>query len=256
MIQPKGKLFLLPAPLRPYGEKGWTCESVAQELPARAIDLLSRLSCFIVESERSALRLLSRFRNAESMKSMELRVFDENSNASMVQLMIEPMLQGIDCGLLSEAGLPCVADPGAIIVANAHEQGIQVIPVSGPSSIILALSASGLAAQRFYFLGYLPAEKEERKRTLKKIGNDCLHDMVTRIFIETPYRNDSIISDSISILPNELWFSAVIGIGSEEECIHSKPIHVWKTAPVPKVGKIPAVFLCGHKADIKPKNTK
>ena len=256
MTQPKGVLYLLPAPLVPYGENSWNRESVALELPARAIELFTRLGYFIVESERSALRLLSSFRNNESMKGIELKVFDENSDASHVLTMIEPLLRGYDCGLLSEAGLPCVADPGAIIVATAHEHGITVIPVSGPSSIMLALVASGLSAQRFIFLGYVPAKRDERIRVLRKLGDDCRNDKVTRIFIETPYRNDAILIDSISILPKELWFSTAIGIGSAEECIRSKPILSWRTDPIPKIGKIPAVFLCGYKADIKPHNTK
>lgn len=247
-----GKLYLLPAPLRGFDELKWSADSVAAELPARALSLMGSLRSFIVESERSALRLLSRFKSPGDLAAASFHVLDEHGAKEGMEALMAPLLDGQDCGLLSEAGMPCVADPGAALVAAAHIRGIEVVPVSGPSSILLALSASGLSGQRFSFLGYLPAPSRERRASLQSLGRECQQDRTTRICIETPYRNDALLADAIALLPPTAWLSVAADIGSESQTIVSKPVGAWREEGPGSIGKRPAVFLFGYPADIRP----
>jgi len=251
-----GSLFLLPAPIAPYSPEVWSPENIALCVPVKAIQAYASLDSFIVESERSALRLLSRFRSREKMDALKIRVLDEHSRDSELPELFEDMKNGMDCGFLSEAGMPCVADPGAAFVAYAREHGAKIVPVSGPSSILLALAASGLDAQRFYFLGYLPQEGEARRRLLARISEAAVKDGITRLFIETPYRNKVLQEDLLSTLPDSLWLCVAAGLDSLEERIVSKPVAEWKLKKVDPPGKLPAVFLIGKKASIKPPNSR
>lgn len=248
----KGILYLLPAPLRPYSADGWTAPAFASELPARALALLRELDSFIVESERTALRFLSRIKTPEEMATLRLFVLDEHTKAESIPELAAGLLEGSDTGLLTEAGLPCVADPGAAVVAYAHEQGIRVVPVPGPSSIMLALMASGLDAQRFAFAGYLPAGKDERRARLAGLGREALYDGMTRIFIETPYRNEAVLEDCVRILPPELHLAFAVELCGPGERVSCLPVSEWKKRPLPELGKTPAVFLFGRKASLEP----
>ncbi|MDP2790669.1 MAG: SAM-dependent methyltransferase [Rectinemataceae bacterium] len=250
-----GKLYLLPSPLQPYTPEAWDPAVLAQYIPAEALRLLSTLRCFIVESERTAMRLLSRLKDREAMERLSIRVLDEHSSEADIPDLLVDVLAGEDCGFFSEAGMPCIADPGAALVARAHSKGIRVVPVSGPSSILLALVASGLDAQRFAFLGYLPQEKAARRATILRLGKELALDSMTRIFIETPYRNDALLGDLVSLLPDELWLSVASGLSSHDERIMSMPAALWRAAALPILGKIPSVFLFGKKAGLRPRNT-
>ncbi|HEY9055396.1 MAG TPA: SAM-dependent methyltransferase [Rectinemataceae bacterium] len=251
----KGKLFLLPAPLRDFDEERWSAESLAAELPARALSLMEELETFIVESERSAVRLLSRVKSQAAMRKIELKLLDEHGTREGLDTLLSPLIDGRDCGLLSEAGMPCIADPGAALVAAAHIRGVEVVPVSGPSSILLALSASGLSGQNFFFLGYLPASGSERKAALSSLGREFLRDRTTRIFIETPYRNDALLADALAFLPEKAWLSVAAGIGSVKEKIVSKPVERWRKEGPAGIGKKPAVFLIGFPAALRPSDS-
>jgi len=240
-----GTLYLLPAPLKPQGEKGWTREEIIAELPAGAITLMVSLDRFVVESERSAVRLFSRLRDRESMERLRLSVLDEHSLPNVLDSLLEPLVRGEDVGLVSEAGMPCIADPGAALVAKAHAAGIPVTPLSGPSSLMLALAASGLDGQRFMFMGYLPAGSGERKTALESLARAHSRDGITRLFIETPYRNDSLFADCLAILPQAIALCVASDIAGGDEKIVCMSIDAWKRSGRRGPGKRPAVFLVG-----------
>jgi 16S rRNA (cytidine1402-2'-O)-methyltransferase len=251
-----GRLFLLPAPLIPYSPEAWSPEALALHLPARALGLYASLDSFIVESERSALRLLSRFKDSESMKRLRIRILDEHSRESELPSLLEDLEQGLDCGFLSEAGMPCIADPGAALVACARKSGAQIIPVSGPSSIFLGLSASGLDAQRFSFLGYLPQNGGERKACIARLSSDALRDGITRVFIETPYRNKALVEDLVALLPDSIWLCVASDLCGAQERIISAPAAEWRLSRYVGPGKVPAIFLVGKKAGLRPPNSR
>ncbi len=259
-----GSLYLLPAPLEPWSPEAWDASRLAMSLPGRALSLYVSLRHFVVESERTALRLLSRFRSREAMESLHLQILDEHSLPEEVPGLLAPMLAGEDCGFFSEAGMPCIADPGAVLVAAAHAKGLHVVPVSGPSSISLALVASGLDAQRFAFLGYLPQERGARIGAIRNLAAEIARDGMTRIFIETPYRNHSMLSDLAATLPSGLQLCVASDLCGPTERIQSAKVARWKAELGAKAehdgqsdllsvpGKVPAVFLIGYPALLAP----
>lgn len=263
-VRTSGSLYLLPAPLEPWSPEAWDAARLALSLPGRALSLYAGLSHFVVESERTALRLLSRFRSREAMESLHLQVLDEHSLPEDVPELLAPMLAGEDCGFFSEAGMPCIADPGAALVAAAHAIAVPVVPVSGPSSISLALVASGLDAQRFAFLGYLPQERGARIGAIRSLAAEIARDGMTRIFIETPYRNHSMLSDLAATLSPGLQLCVASDLCGPSERIQSAKVARWKAelatnagrsvhAPLLSIpGKVPAVFLIGHPASLAP----
>lgn len=250
-----GKLFLLPAPLQPYSKEMWTLANLEYALPARALSEYRRLSAFITESSKTAYRLLSAIRPDEDLSVLTVHILDEHSKDDDIAHCIALLESGQEVGFFSEAGLPCIADPGAALVAAAHQKNIAVIPISGPSSIILALIASGLDAQRFCFLGYLPQDSAQRKSVIRRIGHDALKDRITRLFIETPYRNRALLQDLAQFLPGEMHLCAAVNLDTAEQLIISKSVGHWKNVPDIFTAKVPAVFAIGFPAGIKPANT-
>jgi len=250
-----GRLFLLPAPLSPYTPEAWSRENLSLQLPAMATGLYASLDSFVVESERSALRLLSRYKDAKSMARLKLRVLDEHSREAELPSLLEDLERGLDCGFLSEAGMPCIADPGAAFVALARAKGTRIIPVSGPSSILLGLAASGLDAQRFSFLGYMPQNSGERKAYIARLASDTLKDGITRVFIETPYRNTVLIEDLIALLPETLWLCVASDLSGAGERIQSAPVSEWRKTGLSSPGKVPAIIIVGQKAGIRPRDS-
>lgn len=253
---PSGILHLLPSPLTPYSADNWSLEALQGSLPMDVIATYRRLAFFVVESERSAMRLLSRLKSADEMRKVELRILNEHSQDSDICGLLKPMIDGMDCGFFSEAGMPCIADPGAALVAAAHRARIRVIPAGGASSILLALAASGLDAQRFAFLGYLPPDKAARGAAIERLGKETIKDGMTRIFIETPYRNSAVLEDCVRRLHSPLWLTVAENLSDQNERIRSGPVEEWKTNLAPTVEKVPAVFLFGLQALIKPRNTR
>lgn len=239
-MTPRGRLFLLPAPI---GEG-----DPRHVLSPEVIETFRSLRHFVVESERSAERLLSRILEPSALEGIELRVLNEHTDPRTVPYLLKPALEGRDMGILSEAGCPCVADPGADLVAEAHRRGVQVLPLPGPSSILQALMASGFSGQRFHFLGYLPAKPEERRAALARLDREAARDGGTRIFIETPYRNNAVLTDALEALHPDTRFCAALGLGGSAEHVYSMDIRAWRTAGI-RLGKEPAVFLLAPKAD-------
>lgn len=251
----KGKLFLLPAPLQPYSRDVWTLSNFEFSLPARALFEYRRLSTFITESSKTAYRLLSVIRPNDDVASLSINILDEHSKEEDIFSFIRLLENGEDAGFFSEAGLPCIADPGAALAAAAHKKNITVVPISGPSSIILALIASGFDAQRFSFLGYLPQDSAQRKHVIRRIGQDTAKDHITRLFIETPYRNRALIQDLLQFLPIDMHFCFAANLDTSEQLIISRSVKQWKAFPGTLPDKVPAVFLIGYPATIKPLNT-
>ncbi len=230
----KGKLFLIPSPIA-EGE-------VEAVLPSRTLSILRGLDHFIVEEERTARRFLIRARHPKPVDALTLLVYNEHSDVADADRMIRYAVDGYDVGLLSEAGVPCIADPGSVLVMAAHRNGVQVIPLTGPSSILLALMASGFNGQNFVFHGYLPKERQQRIRKIRELENNIRKGNQTQIFIETPYRNQQVFEALIRNCRPETLLCVAAGISGPGEFIQTKKIHEWKQADL-KIEKIPAIFL-------------
>lgn len=234
-----GRLFLLPAPI---GD-GNPLETLSPEV----VEVVRSLRHFVVESEHSAVRLLSRILTPEALRETVLTTLNEHTDPKSIPGLLEPALGGRDLGILSEAGCPCVADPGADLVAEAHRLGIRVLPLPGPSSILQALMASGFSGQRFEFLGYLPPRGEDRRSALKRLEREASRDGSTRIFIETPYRNQALLSDALAVLEPDTRFCVAMSLGGPSERVRSMEIRRWRSEE-PRLEKQPAVFLLAPKA--------
>lgn len=215
-------------------------------LSPEVVEVIRGLRQFVVESERTAGRLLSRILAPEALEETEFHVLNEHTDPKTVAGLLEPALRGSDMGILSEAGCPCVADPGADLASEAHRRGIRVVPLPGPSSILLALMASGFSGQRFEFLGYLPVKTEERRTALKRLEREALRDGSTRIFIEAPYRNPALLADALAVLEPETRLCVAVSLGGASERILSMDIHRWRSADF-SLERKPAVFLLAPK---------
>ena len=230
----KGRLFLIPSPLGDNDPK--------EVIPEGVLALLPKITTYVVEATRTARRYLSSAGLKGHIQDLEFHELNEHTSASEVEAMLPLFNDGRDVGLITEAGLPAVADPGSQLVRLCHRHGIEVVPMSGPSSLMLALMASGLNGQSFAFLGYLPAKTDERRQALKSIEKHSYTARQTKIFIETPYRNDSLLSDILSICQPSTELCIAADITMPDAFIRTRTVAEWKR-DVPAVGKRPCVFL-------------
>jgi len=244
-----GTLYLIPTPLIPYSPEAWEPDLLRASMPAQTAERLGEITHFVVESEKSAARFLSRMLSPERYSSTVFYPLDEHSSARDLDAPLAALLQGRDCAVLSEAGMPCVADPGAALVAAAHRAGIRVFPMGNDSSIIMALAASGLNGQSFIFLGYLPRGGEALHRKLAIEGNASLRDGASRIFIETPYRNSKTLRECVAALPDTAHLCVAGNLGTDAPLVRSAPISAWKKESL-EVPEIPAVFCFGAPATL------
>ena len=213
-------------------------------LPFGNFQIINNLKYFIVEDLRSARRFLKRVNREIDID--ELTFFELNKHTDLVDLQkfITPLLNGNDVGVISEAGCPCTADPGAIVVELAHKNGIKVVPLVGPSSILLSLMASGFNGQNFAFNGYLPIDKKARIHKLKMLENIALAENQTQIFIETPYRNNQLLQDIIENLKPQTKLCIACELTMANEFVKTLQLGDWKKNKA-DFNKKPAIFLIG-----------
>jgi 16S rRNA (cytidine1402-2'-O)-methyltransferase len=210
-------------------------------IPDEVIKIITNLKQFVVEDIRSARRFISRVSPSLEINKLVFKELNEHSKEDDFVSLSSYLLKN-DTGLLSEVGMPCIADPGAELVKIAHANGIKVVPLVGPSSILMALMASGFNGQSFSFVGYLPIKEKERKEALKVLEQRSLKEKQTQIFIETPYRNISLLNDILKYCRPETMLSIAADITGKTELIISKSIREWKNN-LPNIHKIPTVFL-------------
>jgi len=230
-----GTLYMLPVTL---GD-----DNINQVLPTEVLNLARQLDTFIVENEKTARHFLSVVKTNKPVRELQLLTLNEHTVDKAVPELLKPLLAGQDVGLMSEAGCPGIADPGAKLVELAHRKGIKVQPLVGPSSILLSLMASGLNGQSFRFLGYIPADKAARVARLKDLEKISAKQQETQIFIETPYRNQHLLEDMLAHCQPNTRLCIACNISLPEELIATKAIAEWKRSSLPDLHKKPTVFL-------------
>lgn len=229
-----GKLYLIPSPLGENDPK--------EVIPQPTLQLLQTIKKYVVEESRTVRRYLSKAGLKGHIAELELHELNEHTNEAQVEQMILLFADNHNVGLITEAGLPAIADPGARLVELCHKHNIEVVPMTGPSSLMLALMSSGLNGQSFAFIGYLPAKTEERRNAIKNIEKRSLTEQQTQIFIETPYRNDSLLTDLLSICRTSTKLCIAADLTLDTQFIKTKSISEWKKS-VPVIGKRPCVFV-------------
>lgn len=230
----KGNLYLIPSPL---GEN-----DPSEVIPVPVLKSLENFKTFVVEEIRTARRYLSKAGLKGRIEGLEFYELNEHTDAATIEGYLKLFDAGNDVALISEAGLPAVADPGAQLVALAHRHGIKVIPAVGPSSLMLALMSSGLNGQSFAFVGYIPAKTDERKSKLKLLEKISGQLKQTQILIETPYRNDSLFADILSICAPSTRVCVAANITMPDAYIKTLKVSEWKKEGL-TIGKRPCVFL-------------
>lgn len=233
----KGTLFLLPALLADG--------SVESVLPEGTLSIIRNLEFFIVEEIRTARRFLIKAGIQKPIDDLKFKVFNEHSKDQDLDEYLAAALNGHDTGLLSEAGVPCVADPGSLIVRVAHEHGIRVVPLTGPSSILLALMASGFNGQNFAFVGYLPADKLLRVKKIRELEKAIHEKDQTQVFIETPYRNQQVFESLKTVCRPETQLCLATDVTGVNEVIKSQSVADWRNQK-PDIHKRPTIFLLYH----------
>ncbi|MGN0729331.1 SAM-dependent methyltransferase [Treponema sp.] len=213
-------------------------------LPEHNRKIIRGIKHFIVENRRSAIRFLKIADSSIDIDSLEFYELNEHSDSSSVSGYINPLLKNrLPMAVLSEAGCPAVADPGAAVVELAQKKDLRVVPLAGPSSMIMAVMASGLNGQSFAFNGYLPAKPAERASKIRQLENRAWNERQTQLFIEAPYRNVKMLESILSSCRNETRVCVAAGITTDQEFIRTLSVAEWKKQPLPPINKIPAIFL-------------
>lgn len=230
----KGTLYLLPTPLGDI--------SPEQTLPSHNFEVISKLSVFIVEELRTARRFLRSYGYKKNFDEVTFYVLNEHTPFEELSSFLVDAEKGFSIGLLSEAGVPAVADPGSLVIRLAHQKKIKVVPLIGPSSIIMALMASGMNGQQFTFHGYLPVKPNERKQKLREIEKQTNKQPHTHIFIEAPYRNKQMLDSILEVCHEDTLLCIATNISLPKESILTMSIREWRRIN-PDPGKNPTVFL-------------
>lgn len=230
-----GALYLIPVPLGNV--------QASRVLPVEVIARVQSLDYFIAENAKSARAFLKAAGTRKPLPAIEIREIDASTAPGEFDTWLMPLLQGRDAGLISEAGCPGIADPGAALVLAAHRHGIRVVPMVGPSSLLLGLMASGLNGQSFAFCGYLPVREPQRGKRIREIEDTSRRFAQTQIFIETPYRNQALFACLLQTCKAGTLLTVARELTLEGEWIATKSIAEWRKAPAPELAKRPAVFL-------------
>ena len=230
-----GTLYLIPVTL---GD-----DMVQHVIPDYVLNVARKLETFVVESEKSARHFLSTIKTLKPVRELNLHLLNEHTDMKILPDLLAPLLAGQNVGLMSDAGCPAVADPGAQLVQLAHKKGIRVVPLVGPSSILLSLMASGLNGQQFAFLGYLPVEKSQRNQKLKEIEKRSASHKETQLFIETPYRNQAMLDAILQTCHAQTQLCIACDVSLDSEMIVTKSIASWKSSAPIDIHKRPCLFL-------------
>ncbi|MBO4629646.1 MAG: SAM-dependent methyltransferase [Treponema sp.] len=231
-------LYLIPVTL---GET-----EINQVLPDYNHDVIVNIKHFIVENIRSARRFLKKVEKSIDIDELTFYELNRHTDRKIIGEYLEPLAHGQTVGIISEAGCPAIADPGADVVAIAQSRGIKVVPLVGPSSIIMSLMGSGFNGQSFAFNGYLPVDVPGRIKALKKLENKVYNEDQTQIFIETPYRNTKMMETMLQALRPATKICIAAGITTPQELIFTKTVEKWKKGKMPEFEKVPCVFLIGR----------
>lgn len=234
-----GTLYLIPCPIAEEGD-------VWDVLPAANRAVMASLDYFIVENTRSARRFLSKAKLGRPIEELEFRELNEHTVAGCeVEELVAPIAAGRSAGVISEAGVPGVADPGALVVALCHRRGIRVVPLVGPSSILLAMMASGLNGQSFAFNGYLPVKPPERVQAIRRFERRAQSERQSQLFIEAPYRNVKLMEQLLQTLAPETRLTLAMDITAPGEYIRTLAVREWRSVRLPEMNRRPAIFIIG-----------
>jgi 16S rRNA (cytidine1402-2'-O)-methyltransferase len=231
----QGKLYLIPTLLDEN-------ETIEDFIPAKTIEIIRDLDCFIVENEKSARKFLKKAEVKIPQSELLILNMGKHSDKNELKQMVDQIKKGRSVGVLSEAGCPGIADPGAEVVTIAHQNNIEVVPLIGPSSILLSLMASGFNGQSFSFYGYLPIDKNNRAKKIAELEKISERFDQTQIFIETPFRNNPLMDDILRICNAQTRLSVSCDLTSPSQFIQTKTIAEWKKEK-PDLHKRPAIFL-------------
>ena len=235
----RGTIYMLPCPIA-------DSDSVWDVLPDSNRQVINSLDYFIVENLRSARRFLSKAGVERAISELEFVELNEHTTSSAdVERMLRPIIDGRSAGVISEAGVPGVADPGADIVALAHRHGIRVVPLVGPSSIILAMMASGQNGQSFSFVGYIPVKDAERSQRIKSLERRAQQEHQAQIFIEAPYRNVKLMEALLKTLSPQTRLTVAADITGADEYILTLSVEQWRRRGMPPIEKRPTIFILG-----------
>lgn len=229
-----GKLYLIPTPI--------SQETIAWVMPLAVQQCVAEISHYIVEHPKTARQFLKQINSKYPLQELKMQILNEHTPSKDLLTLLDPVLAGHDMGLLSEAGCPAVADPGAGLVRLAHKNNITVVPLVGPSSILLALMASGLNGQHFAFNGYLPIESEARAGKIMELEKLSVSRDQTQIFIEAPYRNQKLLEQLVKVCSDNTDLCIASHLTFASERVATKSVKEWKRS-LPDINKIPTIFL-------------
>lgn len=229
-----GTLYLIPSPI--------SQENIDWVLPVAVQQCVAELRYFIVEHPKTARQFLKQIGSKQPLQALQMQILNEHTSSKELPELLKPLLEGSDVGLLSEAGCPAVADPGAELIRLAHKRNIAVTPLVGPSSILLALMASGLNGQRFAFHGYLPVESVARAGKIVELEKLSISLRQTQIFIEAPYRNQKLLEQLVSVCRDTTELCIASHLTFSSEMIATKSVREWRNS-LPDINKIPTIFL-------------
>lgn len=235
MTPTTGTLYLIPCTL------GDT--PAEQVLPQHVINVARSLQYYVVEQLKTARQFLSALKHEQPIQSLHFETLNEHTAPAELSALLSPLLAGHDVGIISEAGCPGIADPGAALVELAHKNGIRVIPLVGPSSILLALMASGMNGQCFAFHGYLPINDADRSKAIAQLEAESASRRQTQLFIETPYRNDKLFQALLAKCQPRTLLCVATDVSLASEQIQTRTIQQWKSQPAPQLNKRPSLFL-------------
>ena len=231
-----GKIYLVPMPMGTGGEDA---------LSMKSMEILANTRYFLAENPKTCRRQLKVIVPHKDLQACIYHTYNKHTPSDEIQRFLQPVLEGNDLCIVSESGAPCIADPGSAVVRYARKLKVKIIPLSGPSSIIMSLMASGLDGQKFCFHGYLPRDAGLLQTTLKKLEADVFSRSMSQIFMETPYRNERLMKVIISSLKSETLLCIAVDMTTPTEWIECKTIKEWKTDHWPNIQRRPAIFILG-----------